>query len=174
MGHWRREAPDAAKVRRADKVLLNRGRGSPISPVKFFICICNPAFMDRLLSILFSVVLLTATSPPRTAAGVCDVAGNCSRMPVHLPCRSNEKSNDKQKPACPVPVCCVCGPCCCVCLVPEQPVLHRGAMPEESENLQPGSFLTFHPQPVWLSIWKPPATPSVQVASNDHHSFLQV
>ena len=128
-----------------------------------FICPCNFPFMERLLSILFSVMLLIATAPPKVSVSVCSYAGGiCVQKESCTPtsggsCALNHgDSDDGKRPVCPMPVCCFSGPCCCLCLVPERPVLPEPYWLQETHT-QPATYRAFLPQQVWLSVWKPPA-----------------
>ncbi|MFN0174172.1 MAG: hypothetical protein ACKVU0_05950 [Saprospiraceae bacterium] len=130
--------------------------------------------MERLLAILFSVTLFLATSPPRGLDKACDYSGGictvkeiCSAKsetscykeePHNLDLSNTEKENDcGEKSGCPLPICCVYGPCCCLCVVPERPVLHIAPPLPEEKRVKPGEPQDFLPQQVCLSIWKPPS-----------------
>lgn len=119
--------------------------------------------MERLLAILFSIMLLIATAPPKMAGGGCSYAGdictpkeNCTPTSSEASCALHRDGNGDQKPVCPMPICCVCGPCCCLCLVPERPVLPVAFWPDEIRT-SPATQQAFLPQQVWLTVWKPPA-----------------
>ncbi|MDO8368544.1 MAG: hypothetical protein Q7T20_17220 [Saprospiraceae bacterium] len=130
--------------------------------------------MDRLLAFLFSVTLLLATSPPRESneaydcsGGICIVKESCLAK-TEPTCTKEQASCQGQagtknenrcgdKSGCPLPICCVYGPCCCLCVVPERPVLHIAPPLPEEERVKPGEPQGFIPQQVYHSIWKPPA-----------------
>jgi hypothetical protein len=117
--------------------------------------------MERLLSILFSVTLLMANMPPKggegcdVGAGFCVMVENCAPSPDSS-CSLGHQGECGEKSACPIPICCVCGPCCCLCLVPERPVLPVAIFPDE-ECIKVFAQKNFSPQQVWLAVWKPPA-----------------
>lgn len=119
--------------------------------------------MDRLLAVLFSVMLLIATAPPKAPGGDCSFSGGiCTAKQTGSPaasggaCSLDHESDNGNKPACPTPICCVCGPCCCLCLVPERPVLPVAYWSDEVRT-KPATHRDFLPQQVGLSVWKPPA-----------------
>jgi len=118
--------------------------------------------MERLLAILFSITLLMATAPPKAAMSDCSYSGgicvkneDCSPASDSACSLSHEESDD-EKSACPMPICCVCGPCCCLCIVPERPVVPTAIFPDE-KDIKIFAQQNFSPQQVWLSVWKPPA-----------------
>jgi hypothetical protein len=151
----------------------------------FLFVAANHCYMDRLLVLLFSATLLIATSPPRVSNGLCDYSGgvctakescsaksesSCSEgqsaiSPTYVKTTADKKASagkeDKndcgKKSGCPLPICCVCGPCCCLCIVPERPVLHIAPPLPDEERVKPSEHQDFLPQQVCLAIWKPPA-----------------
>lgn len=153
----------AAKIKRRDKVLLiTAADAGELCPVVFF-CPCNFPCMERLLAILFSVMLLIATAPPKVSVSMCSYAGGMCVQKESATSASggscaldHEDSASGKRPACPMPLCCVSGPCCCLCLLPERPVLPEPYWLQETHT-QPATYRAFLPQQVWLSVWKPPA-----------------
>ncbi|MBC7774500.1 MAG: hypothetical protein H7246_03605 [Phycisphaerae bacterium] len=139
--------------------------------------------MDRLLVLLFSVTLLIATSPPRVmneacdySGGICTGKGSCSAKSESfcfkeqlvnqiLPpapqgttgAGKEDKNGCGKKSGCPLPICCVCGPCCCLCIVPERPVLHIAPPLPDEQRVKPSEHQDFLPQQVYFTIWKPPS-----------------
>gem|GEM_PF-3485084 len=130
--------------------------------------------MERLLATLFSVTLLLATSPPRELNGACDYSGGICTVKEICSAKSESSCSNEQHSSlvlsdtenenncgknsgCPLPICCVYGPCCCLCVVPERPVLHIAPPLPEKERVKPGEPQDFLPQQVCLAIWKPPA-----------------
>ncbi|MFN0037007.1 MAG: hypothetical protein ACKVUS_18285 [Saprospiraceae bacterium] len=131
--------------------------------------------MDRLLALLFSVTMLLVSLPPRVSSDVCDYSGGICVKKESCSAKSASSSCSSEQPACRImlggeeegacgkdadcsfPICCVCGPCCCLCLVPERPVLHVAPAVPEEERLKPNGQQDFLPQQVCFSIWKPPA-----------------
>ncbi|MCW5924849.1 MAG: hypothetical protein KIS77_21195 [Saprospiraceae bacterium] len=117
--------------------------------------------MERLLSILFSVTLLLATMPPKVGGdcfywgGICVVQESCAADAAASCAADHSKDGDKA-PVCPAPICCVAGPCCCLCLMPETPLLPSVVLPTE-RSARVFACAVFLPQQVWLSVWKPPA-----------------
>jgi hypothetical protein len=120
--------------------------------------------MERLLAILFSVTLLIATAPPKVPVTECDYAGGICVQKASVRSDSEDTcwfdfggcNDDSKKSACPMPICCVSGPCCCLCIVPERPELPEPVWLPEPRT-QPATQRAFLPQQVWLSVWKPPA-----------------
>ncbi|MFN0215616.1 MAG: hypothetical protein ACKVT2_15270 [Saprospiraceae bacterium] len=129
--------------------------------------------MERLLVLLFSVTLTLATSPPMGLSDSCDyVSGICTSKPVRsdipnacfgvfeMKCdleEEEDKDDCTKNSGCPLPICCVNGPCCCLCIVPERPVLFRATTSPEEERVKPIEPKGFLPQQFYPSIWKPPA-----------------
>lgn len=133
--------------------------------VFFFFCGCKSFLMDRLLVLLFSVTLLLATSPPRVANEACDFSGGICTVKEGCLAKSSfactapqeEKKDCSKDSDCSFPICCVYGPCCCLCIVPVCPVLPVSApMPEET-CVKPCEHQDFYPQQVSRAIWKPPS-----------------
>ncbi len=127
--------------------------------------------MDRLLVLLFSVTLLIATAAPRGASEECNFSGGiCTTVEKAVKkstsclfsgC-SEENETEEQDSGCSMPACCVSGPCCCLCLVPEQPQICGRPVLIQEKRVKPGYYQGFYPQEVDLSIWKPPAPPRPQ------------
>jgi hypothetical protein len=120
--------------------------------------------MDRLLVLLFSVTLLLATSAPRVSTEARDCSGGvgmekktCSVFALFCTPDQEGDSDCSKDSDCKFPICCVCGPCCCLCIVPECPVLYIAPALPEVQNLKPSGYQVFFPQQVCFSIWKPPA-----------------
>ncbi|MDX1910271.1 MAG: hypothetical protein SFV22_02235 [Saprospiraceae bacterium] len=117
--------------------------------------------MERLLAILFSISLLQSTAPPRAVNENCDfMAGICVLISSSgvTDCSGQGEENDCEKNKdCALPVCCSNGPCCCLCLVPERPVIHAAPVSAETNSGLPSNIQHFCPQQVLRSIWKPPA-----------------
>lgn len=122
--------------------------------------------MDRLLVYLFSCSLFLATSPPEMPNAACDYSGGICTMKQSCgeqqsrSCpfdKNGKKGCGGKKSGCPLPACCLNGPCCCLCIVPERPVLHMAPVLAEEKRVKPHYNPNFHPQEVSLSIWKPPA-----------------
>lgn len=121
--------------------------------------------MDRLLVLLFSVTLLLATSPPRALLEGCDYSGGVCTTQKEVNKESscwlfpaNEEEGSSEGSGCSFPICCVYGPCCCLCIVPVCPVIHVAPPLPEEENARPTGGQDFAPQQVYRAIWKPPAT----------------
>ena len=142
---------------------------SPDTVKQGYLCTRKYLYVNRLLVFLFSVTMLLATSPPRVASVSCDFSGgictakdDCSLF-GSAPCTPKQTGKDGHKKDCgdesncPLPICCICGPCCCLCIVPERPTLHIEPTTSIEERLTPLYYQTFVPQQVLLSIWKPPA-----------------
>lgn len=138
----------------------------------FFICPRKSYCMERLLAFLFSVTLLLATSPPRESNEACDYSGGICTIKESCLAKSEPTCTKEQnacgdeagkengcgdKSGCPLPICCIYGPCCCLCVVPERPVLHIAPPLPEEKRVKPGEPQGFIPQQVCRSIWKPPA-----------------
>ena len=151
----------AGEGKHADKILLKTLNDADELRHHCVICGHNCHYMERLLSILFSITLLMTTMPPKSGGG-CDAAvGFC--VPVEncapdseSPCSLDHPGDCGEKSACPIPICCVCGPCCCLCLMPEHPVLPTAILPDEV-SVKIFAHSVFSPQQVWFSVWKPPA-----------------
>lgn len=122
--------------------------------------------MERLLVLLFSVTLLIATAAPRGASEECNFSGGiCTTVETAVKkstsclfsgC-SEKNETEEQDSGCSMPACCVSGPCCCLCLVPEQPQICGRPVLIQEKRVKPGYYQGFYPQEVDLSIWKPPA-----------------
>lgn len=152
----------AGKGTATDKILLKAVSNADEPKRVYVFCPRNFVYMERLLSILFSVVLLIATAPPKTgsgcnvAVGFCVLVENCAAPSSESSCSLDHKGDCSEKSACPIPICCVCGPCCCLCIVPERPVLPTTILLDE-QSVKIFTHPVFLPQQVWLSVWKPPA-----------------
>lgn len=133
--------------------------------MQFFLFVTEfPAYMDRLLVFLFSITLVLATYPPRVSPDACDYKGGicvvkeiCVKANSICSTSEEENSDCSKDSGCRFPICCVYGPCCCLCIIPECPVLHISPSLPEEERLKPNSDQDFFPQMVCVSIWKPPA-----------------
>jgi hypothetical protein len=148
------------------KVVLKGWGNADESKGVFFLCSCKSALMDRLLVLLFSVTMLLATAAPKVpnlacaySKSKCIATAICTALSGSLcsgaPCK--EKDGCGKGSGCPLPVCCVSGPGCCLCIVPERPLLHIGSSFPEEELILPNGFQDATPQQVYFSIWKPPA-----------------
>jgi hypothetical protein len=131
-----------------------------------FFCTAKPCWMERLLVFLFSITLLIATSPPPATGEGCDFYGGICMVVESIggitSCSSSseEDPNDCSKNSdCSGPICCLYGPCSCLCLMPEYPVLVVSPDFPEERSVKPGEHQDFVPQQYCLSIWKPPAQP---------------
>ncbi|MCC6279771.1 MAG: hypothetical protein IT262_04170 [Saprospiraceae bacterium] len=124
--------------------------------------------MERLLAVLFSVMLLIATSPPPAEVEGCDYSGGiCVATNVSNCLFSSCESEDKEQDSgCTMPVCCVSGPYCCLCLVPEQPEICCRPVSVQEKRVKPGEHQDFYPLEVDLAIWKPPAPSNPSNLSN--------
>lgn len=131
--------------------------------------------MDRLLVLLFSVTIFLATSAPRGGMENCDFSGGICVMTKTVKDKMNclasfscEKGGDSEEKdsGCTMPACCVSGPCCCLCLVPEQPQICGRPVLIQEKRVKPGYYQGFYPQEVDLSIWKPPAPSNPSNSSN--------
>jgi hypothetical protein len=149
--------------KQAEKILLKTPAGAAKPPRVCVFCACNLLHMERLLSLLFSITLLMATAPPKSATNDCSYSGgicvqkeSCDSSASDSACSLGHQEDKSENSACPMPICCVCGPCCCLCIVPERPVLPTAIFPDET-GAKIFALQNFSPQQVWLSVWKPPA-----------------